>query len=171
MKLFHVVALIVSASTPAQEPKVIPSQQNKEVVRKVFEEGVNLGRFEVLQQLIADDYVGANSGDAVKGPPAFSKPLLALHEAFPDIHYTLDDVVAEGDKVAVHWHWTGTHRNTFHGPAGVFPPTGKAVTNEGMAVFEVRGGKVLRAVLLTDRLSFLQEMGAIPKAPVPPPAR
>ncbi|MBS2028554.1 MAG: ester cyclase [Deltaproteobacteria bacterium] len=171
MKLFFVVALVMSASTPAQEPKMIPSEQNKAVVRKVFEEGVNRGKFEVIERLIADDYVGANSGAAVKGPPAFIKPLMALHEAFPDIQYKFDDVIAEGDKVAVHWHWTGTHQGTFHGPAGVFAPTGKLVTNEGMAIFEVKGGKVSRAVLLTDRLSFLQDMGAVPKAPAPPSAR
>ena len=85
--------------------------------------------------------------------------MVGLRAAFPDIHYTVDDVVAEGDQVAVRWHWTGTHRGAFRG----FPPTDKAVTNTGAGIFRLSGGKIVTAVLETDRLGFLEQIGAVPE--------
>ena len=129
--------------------------QNKQIVRDLFEKGFNGGHSEVLDRLVADDFAGA-AGD--RGPRAFQQVMTRLRGAFPDLHYTLDDLLAEGDKVAVRWHWTGTHR----GPFRTVPPTGRAVTNEGSAIFELRGGKIVAAALGTDRLGFLQSIGVVP---------
>src|SRR5262249_41450532 len=104
---------------------------------------------------------------APSGRAAFLIPIEALREGFPDIHYTLEDLLAEGDKVAVRWHWKGTHRATFHGPGGVYPATGKVISNDGMAIFQLKDGRVVRSWLMTDRLGFLQEVGALPKGPLP----
>ena len=138
------------------------SDANKDVVRRVFEEAVNTGKLELLNGLIAEDYTSP-SGASATGPEAFVKPIRALSEAFPDIRYQLKDMIAEGDQVAVRWTWSGTHRNVYRGPTGVYPPTGKQLANDGMAVFQVSGGKVRRAWLLTDRLGFLQEVGGVPR--------
>lgn len=138
-------------------------EENKEVVRRVFEEAVNTGKLELLNELVSEQYAGANSGSQIIGPAAFIAPLRALKEGFPDLHYNLDEVIAEGDRVAVHWHWTGTHQGTYRGPGGTYPPSGKQLTNEGIALFEVKSGKLQRASVLTDRLGFLQEVGALPK--------
>src|SRR5689334_7386316 len=105
------------------------TEENKRVVHRVFEEAVNKGNMALLNELIADSYAGANSGAAVVGPQAFIAPLRALKEAFPDIQYKLEDVVAEGDRVFVRWHWTGTHKATFRGPGGVYPATGAHISN------------------------------------------
>lgn len=129
--------------------------QNKQIVRELFEKGFNTGQNAVLDRLVADDFAGA-AGD--HGPRAFQQVMTRLRGAFPDLHYTLDDVLAEGDKVAVRWHWTGTHRGQFR----TVPPTGRAVTNEGSAIFELRGGKIVAAALGTDRLGFLQSIGVVP---------
>lgn len=165
MRAIAVLALVVSASTPAQEPTMASNEENKAVVRKVFEQGVNEGKLELLDQLIGADYTPAAGPAGARGPAAFAAPLRALREAFPDIRYRLDEVIAEGDTVAAHWHWTGTQRNAFHGPGGTYAATNQVITNEGMGVFEVRNGKVHHAVVLTDRLGFLQEVGAAPRLP------
>lgn len=142
------------------------SAENKRAVRRIFEDYVNEPRTELLNELFADDYVGAQSGTAPMGPAGFATTLQALREGFPDIRYSIEDLIAEGDVVAVRWQWTGTHRGVFRGPAGAFQPTGKTVSNDGIAIFHVSGGKAVRASLITDRLGFLQQIGAVPAAGV-----
>lgn len=75
-------------------------------------------------------------------------------------------MVTQGDRVSVRWQWKGTHRATFHGPGGVYAPTGNQITNDGMAVFQVKDGKVVRSWMITDRFGFCsRQIGALPKAP------
>jgi predicted ester cyclase len=85
---------------------------------------------------------------------AFQGPLGALLEAFPDIRYTIDDLVAEGDRVAVQFHWTGTHR----GPFRSIPPTHVEIRNTGMAIFTLRDGLITNVALETDRLGFIEQV-------------
>src|SRR5262249_34215240 len=122
--------------------------QNKQTVQKLFDT-FNDGDLAVLEQLIAPDYAGPQGG---RGPASFANVVIGLRGAFPDLHYTLDELIAEGDRVAVRWHWIGTHRAPFRG----FPPTGKAVSNPGLAIFRLEGGKIVAASLETDRLGFLE---------------
>jgi predicted ester cyclase len=102
-------------------------------------EAFNTGHLTVIDDLIAPGYVGAQ-GD--EGPAGFKAVVLGLRAAFPDIHYTLDDVVTEGERGAVFWHWTGTHRAAFRG----FAATGKPITNTGAGIFRFQGGKIVSAV-------------------------
>jgi predicted ester cyclase len=90
-----------------------------------------------------------------------------LRGAFPDLHYTVEDVVADGDRVAVRWHWTGTHQGAFRGIAA----TQRAVTNNGLAIFRLRDGRIVAATLETDRLGFLQAIGVVPGPEILFPAR
>ena len=130
-------------------------EQNKQSVQTLFET-FNHGDLSPIETLVGPEYVGAQ-GD--KGPAGFKAVVVGLRTAFPDLHYTLDDVMAEGDQVAVRWHWTGTHRAPFR----VFPATGKAVTNTGAGIFRLRDGKIVTAVLEKDRLGFLEQIGAVPE--------
>ncbi len=128
-------------------------EQNKRNVEKLFET-FNHGDVAALDHLVAPEYVGAQGH---KGPAGFGAVVVGLRAAFPDIHYTVDELVAEDDRVGVRWHWTGTHQ----GPFRAYPPTGKAVTNSGSGIFRFKDGKVVSAGLETDRLGFLQEIGAV----------
>jgi predicted ester cyclase len=130
-------------------------EQNKRVVVNLFET-FNEGDLGPVDELVGPEYVGAQ-GD--RGPAGFKAVVVGLRAAFPDLRYTLDDVVGEGDQVAVRWHWTGTHRGAFR----AFPATGKAVTNTGGGLFRIEHGKVISAVLETDRLGFLEQIGAVPE--------
>jgi steroid delta-isomerase-like uncharacterized protein len=140
--------------------------ENKRNVQKLFET-FNNGDLDTIDQLVGSDYVGPQ-GD--KGPDGFRKVVVGLRSAFPDIHYTVDDVIGENDRVAIRWHWTGTHKAAFRG----FPPTGKAVSNPGLGIFQLKEGKIVAAALETDRLGFLEQVGAVPPGvglgPRPAPA-
>ena len=134
--------------------------QNRRSVEKLFEDGFNRGDLAVLEQLVSPVYVGPQGE---KGPAGFRGITVALRAAFPDIHYTLDDEIAEGDRVAVRWHWTGTHKGQFR----TYPPTGKVLTNTGAAIFRLAGGKIVSAAMETDRLGFLLQVGALSADAVP----
>jgi predicted ester cyclase len=149
---------------------MINEQRNRETVRRVYDDVLNTGKLDLLADMIADDYVAP---DGRRGAGAFGDIMAKLRHAFPDIRYTIDDLVAEGDRVAVRWTWQGTHLGP--GPFGPQAPTGKPVKNTGMAVFRLRDGKVVNIVLETDRLGFLQAIGVLPAgigagpAAAPPP--
>ena len=90
------------------------------------------------------------AGLAQLAPPSFAEPVTLLATAFPDIAYTLTDLIAEGDRVAVRWSWTCTHARQFRD----FAPTNRRFTNTGMAIFTVAGGKITAVAMETDRLGF-----------------
>jgi predicted ester cyclase len=138
------------------------SADNKQIVRRIFEDYVSAPSPELLNELLAEDYVGMTSGAPPTGRAQFAATIQALRAAFPDLRYSIEDLVEEGDLVAVRWQWTGTHRGVFKSPFGTFEPTGKQVSNDGAAVYQMKNGRAVRASLLTDRLGFLQHVGAIP---------
>jgi steroid delta-isomerase-like uncharacterized protein len=156
-----VVAIsVVSPSQPGS------AAMNEEIVRSIFEVGVNAAKPELIERAIAPDFVGARGE---RGPAGFAAPLNELRAAFPDIRYNLEDVVAAGDRVALRWTWTGTHRGAFRGSAA----TEKRFSSTGMAFFQLRDGRIVRAWLETDRLGFLHQIGLLPPelaARVQPPA-
>ncbi len=130
-------------------------ERNKEVVRKLFEESLNKGNLGLLPDLFAADFTGPQGEKGSAGFRAFVEPLL---KSFPDIHYTIKDLVAEDDRVVVNWTWQGTQS----GPFRNIPATRKSITNDGMAVFGLKDEKIVRAETLTDRLGFWQGLGLLP---------
>lgn len=142
-------------------------EKNKQIVEKLYEQAFNKKNLALVPELIAEDYVGAQGE---RGPSGFQATFVQLFKAFPDIHYYIEDLLAEGDKVVIRWKWQGTHTGKFR----EYPPTGKTITNNGMAVFQLRDYKIIKAVVQTDRLAFLQDMGVIPAdlgRPAPPAPR
>jgi steroid delta-isomerase-like uncharacterized protein len=123
------------------------------VVRSVFEQVLNAGRFDLLPTLFAPTYT-TPQGDV--GPDALARSLAHLRAAFPDLAYTVDDTVTAGDRVAVRWRWTGTHRGAFQGQA----PTGRSVTVTGMSVHQLAHGQIVRSWTELDRLGFQAQLAA-----------
>ncbi|UJR85522.1 ester cyclase [Sandaracinus amylolyticus] len=123
------------------------------VVRRVFDEVVNQRRTELLPELFAADYEGPQGG---RGPASFGALVDTLRGGFPDIQYVLDEVIAQGDRVAVRWSWSGTHRGTFR----TFAPTGRTITHRGMSFFELRGGRITRSWTELDRQAFAEQLSA-----------
>jgi len=159
VSLFALAAHAQEGTVPAPR-----TEENKQLVQRLYET-INGGRLETIDPLIDDAFAGAQGG---RGPSAFAAPIRALKQAFPDLHYTVEDLLAEGDRVAVRWKWTGTHQ----GPFGPYPPSHRKVTNDGMAIFRIKDGKIAASSIQTDRLGFLQEIGVVSKdvGARPPPA-
>jgi predicted ester cyclase len=141
------------------------AERNKELIQNLFEGILNTGRFELLSQIVSDEFVGV-SGQ--KGPAGFAAPLKAVRGALPDARWTLEDMMAEGDRVAVRWKLSGTHLGTFNG----FTATQSPISNRGMGIFRIQNDKIVESWIETDRLGFLQQIGAIPQDPTAlrPPA-
>lgn len=130
-------------------------EQNKAVIRKLYEQTMNQRNIALLHELISDDYTNVRKQ---KGVAAFSEPITMLINAFPDIQWKIEELIGEYDKVVVRWKWHGTHT----GPFQQFTPTGKTVSNDGVGIFELKNGKVTNICIDTDRLGFLQQVEALP---------
>ena len=125
-------------------------EQNKTTIHALYEQVLNERHFERYQDLVADDFPeGA----------AFLASVKRLINSFPDAHWVLDDVVADSERVAVRFHWTGVQKEAYTN----IPATNRTVTNTGMAVFILQGGKITGLKLETDRLGAQQALGALPK--------
>jgi steroid delta-isomerase-like uncharacterized protein len=141
--------------TKNKEVNMSTAQNNKEVVRKIYDQALNTRNMNLLKELVSDDYVGLRGE---KGAAAFEAPVAPLIKAFPDVQWKVEELMAVDDKVVVRWTLRGTHTSSFQH----FTATGKSVSNDGMAIFELKNGKVTKGQVHTDRLGFLQSIEALP---------
>src|SRR5262245_53619660 len=128
------------------------AEETAAVVRRYFDLVNHLdepGRFEI----VAPDVVLREPDRLVEGREALRQRRAAFLIGFPDLRLTLDDLVAVGDKAAVRWTLTGTHRGAF----GPYPPTGKAVTMTGIMLFRVGDGRVTEGWGCFDTLGAVQQ--------------
>jgi steroid delta-isomerase-like uncharacterized protein len=133
------------------------TEANKALVRRMIEEGWNKHNLALLDELYADCvYYNPATGE-IKGE-ALKQFLASMLVAFPDIRFTIEDLVAEGDKVVTRWSCTGTHRGEFMGLA----PTGKQLTPSALDIFRIVEGKVVEERVEFDTLRFFQQLGALP---------
>ena len=134
-------------------------EENKENARRAFEEVMNNGDLSLAEELIATDYVGHSPGmPDFTGPEGFKQFVTMQRTAFPDLNITIEDTVAEGDKVVNRWIVRGTHNGELMGIAA----TGKQVTMSGMVLSRYVGGKQVEAWVSADQLSMVQQIGVIP---------
>lgn len=134
------------------------TEANKSVLRRFFEELFNTGDLSVADEIVVVDYVNHNTVPGeLYGREGLKAFVTLLRTAFPDIHFTIDDQIAEGDKVATRLHFTGTHQGEF---AGV-PATGKPVTVTAINVQRVAHGQIQETWLDWDALGLMQQLGAI----------
>ena len=139
-------------------------QTPEATVHRLYAEFLNEGNTATADELISPDF----TGPAGKGPDAFKSTVLPLRQAFPDLRFIIQDTVVEGSRVVVRWTWQATHRGLFAGIA----PTGRVVTNEGIAIYRLEDGEIAEAWAQMDRLGVLQQLGGVPPQgqarPVPP---
>lgn len=147
--------LLCAALAACATPTMSTMPDNKQTIRDLYAD-INVGQLDRLATAVAADYE-APTGE--RGPAAFVANVRDLRAGFPDIQFTLDDVLAEADRVVVRWHWAATHGGPFRGIAA----THQRVTNSGIAIYQLAGGKVVRNWLETDRLGALQQLGALPR--------
>jgi steroid delta-isomerase-like uncharacterized protein len=135
------------------------SEQNKILVRRTIEEVWNRGNFAIVDELIVSDYIGHSSTPAgeTHGPAGYKQFYTLLRQAFPDIHFTVEDQITEGDKVVTRWIARATHTGEFHGIA----PTGKQGAITGITVDRIAGGKVVECWTNADDLGLMQQLGVL----------
>lgn len=131
------------------------AQQNKELVKKVYDKCLNKRNFDLLNGLISEEYVGLSGK---KGAAGFQEPMHALIKGFPDAQWVLTNLIAEDDKVFASWKVEGTHTNTFNN----IPATNKKISSEGMGILTLKDGKVISTHVLTDRFGFMQALDVLP---------
>ncbi len=136
----------------------------KAVVRRWFET-FNDGDMAAEAALRTQDFTAHVAG--LPGPldaAGWQQFIADFVTGFPDLRLTIEDLVAEGDRVAVRWTLHGTQQGTFMG----MPPTGKAVRIAALEINRVRAGQVAEHWVVLDQLSLLQQLGVLP-APAQPP--
>jgi steroid delta-isomerase-like uncharacterized protein len=138
----------------------IMSEQNKFLVRRAVEEVWNRGNFAVAEELAASDIVVhlSTPGDELHGPEGIKQYYTMLHTAFPDIHFTIEDQIAEGDRVVTRWTAQATHKGEYQG----VPPTGKRFKLAGVDIDRIVNGKVVECWPIEDQLGLLQQLGVVP---------
>lgn len=135
---------------------------NKELVRRFVEEVLSGGRLEVIDELVADDAVDTTPGlpSGPGGRERFRLHVAYANQVFGDLEVEIDDLVAEDDRVVAFWTARGVHA----GPAFGVAPTGRPFRFSSVSKVTVRDGQVVGYEALTDRLGFLEQVGAAPTA-------
>jgi steroid delta-isomerase-like uncharacterized protein len=136
------------------------TEENKALVRRLWEEVFNKRNLVVADELIAQDSVNyeAPPGPVHSGPEGLKQVVQMLTSAFPDHHTILEDMIAEGDKVVVRTTFSGTHQGPFMG----IPPTGKRFNQQAIHVIRVVDCKATEHWGVVDNLSLMQQLGVIP---------
>jgi steroid delta-isomerase-like uncharacterized protein len=136
--------------------------ENKAVIASFLEEVINQGRLERADDLVHLDFIELDPLPGQRqGREGLKEIIGVLLLAFPDMHWVIDESIAEGAKVVTRFTWTGTHRGAFLGIAA----TGRHVTVKGVVIDRLEAGKMADSRILMDNLSLMQQLGAIPAPP------
>ena len=134
------------------------AEQNKAIVSRWVAGGWNTGDLSLVDEFYADYTLHSPGLPDVQGTEAFKAFVTMYRTAFPDIHFTIEDMVAEDDKVA----WRATTRGTHGGELMGIPPTGKSVVVSSSIVSRFDAGKWAEDWVLIDTIGMLQQLGVIP---------
>jgi len=133
-------------------------EENKAFTHRVSEEIFNQGNLDLVDEIFDKDFIGHGSPEDIKGPESFKQYLSSIFSAFPDIKVTIQDQIAEGNKVVNRQIATDTHKGEFAGIA----PTGKQVTINETIINRIAGGKIVEGWSNIDMLGLMQQIGAVP---------
>ena len=133
-------------------------EENKRNNRRFYEEVWNGGNLDIIDELVAPNGVFRDPTTTVQGPAGLRQYVTMYRTAFPDTHFTIEDVIAEGDTVVTRWTARGTHK----GELQDIPPTGKQVAMTGIVINRLFNGKLEEGWSNFDALGMLQQLGVIP---------
>jgi len=137
----------------------VATQENENVVRRFFEVVFNQGNSAAVNDLVASDFVDHNPfpGQA-PNREGLAQFVNMFHTPLPDLKVEIQDMIAQGDKVAVRWQARATHKGTFL----QIPSTGKQVTISGLDIMRIADGKIVEHWGFQDQLGFVKEIGVLP---------
>src|SRR5215210_543024 len=144
----HGVARLAWESGPGRR-RSVSLEENKALVRREQGELWNYtGDLDAAEELFAPEQAEAARQEASD-----------FRRGFPDVVSTIEDLIAEGDKVAARWRARATHRGEYVG----IPPTGKEVEFTGISVYRIEGGRIAESWTVEDELGLMRQIGAVPE--------
>ncbi len=143
------------------------AQANRRVVERYFDEWANRGNTQAVDQLVAPHLVLRHPHATVNGLDQYKHSMAAFRSAFPDLHFVVEDLVAENDRVLARYVMTGTQQGDYQ----EHPASGRACRVAGMSLFRLHDGLIQEVWVNQDRLGMQQQLGWLPSQPgSPPPA-
>jgi predicted ester cyclase len=142
----------------------VSAEENKEKARRMLEEAFGQGKVELVEEILDPEFVcydpNSESG-AVRGADTIKQEIEWFRNAVPDLTYTVEDQVAEGDKVVSRYTASGTHQGEFFGVA----PTGNRIEMSGIQIDRFgENGKMVEERPEYDLLGAMKQMGAVPES-------
>jgi steroid delta-isomerase-like uncharacterized protein len=136
------------------------SAANKAIVQRLYEEVWNRRKLEVIKEIISPSHAlqAPNMSGSSIGPEAYKRNVRAFLAGFPDLRWSIEDTIAEKDKVVACWTISGTHKGDYLG----IPATNKKVSVEGITIHNVAGGKIMDSYSNWDVLGMMQQLGVVP---------
>jgi len=135
------------------------AEQNKAAIRRYFEEVWNKGNMNAVDEVVGADLVDHSAPPGLPPGSEGHKVFVGVFRtAFPDLNITVEDLLADGDKVITRVSMRGTHQGDLMG----IPPTGKSVTITGISIDRFEGDKYVESWVEIDQLSMMQQLGVIP---------
>lgn len=135
------------------------SEKNKALARRSWEEAFNKGNLALIDELYAPNVLNHNPMPGQpQGREGVKYAVTFFRKAFPDFRMTIDDMIAEGDKVMARFTCSGTHKGELMG----IPPTNKPVKVEVIDILRIAGGKIVERWGLIDNMGLMQQLGAVP---------
>jgi predicted ester cyclase len=136
------------------------AEENKALFRRTYEELLNGGDLSVAEDLVAPDFMNHEAAPGRdRGPESMRGLATMLRTAFPDLHFEIEELIAEGDRVAGRLAMSGTHE----GPLMGTPPTGRSVRQDHMHFVRFRDGKAIEHWGVRDDLGMMKQLGLMPE--------
>lgn len=134
------------------------TENNKAVTHQFLDELFNKRNLAIIDALCVTNVVNHGLGPDAAGIEGTKRSAAMFLAAFPDLHFTFEDFIAEGDQVVVRWTSTGTQKGELMG----IPPSGKQFSTTGLEIYRFEGGKIVEHWQEANMLGLLQQLGAIP---------
>lgn len=135
------------------------SAANKNIVRRLYDEVWNERKVEVINEIISPSHAlhAPNISGSSIGPEAYKRNVLLFLTGYPDLHWTIEDTIAENDKVVACWTISGTHKGDYMG----IPATNKKVSVDGITIHHIAHGKIMDSYSNWDVLGMMQQLGVV----------
>ena len=150
---------LYNSSEISAEREIPGMQDNSTIIRHFIEETINQGQIDSAAQFVWEDVVEQvpfpGQGPGLEG---LKDVLRGMRAGFPDLHFSVEEQIAEGDKVLTRFEWTGTHRGEFLG----VPATGRSVKVWGMVIDRLEGGRIKDTRIIMDSLGLMMQLGVFP---------
>lgn len=141
------------------EKDLMTTEQNKKLSNLINEDIISQGNLALADKILSHDYIDHNALPGLaSGIAGFKQGVEVYRNAFSNLKISVDDMIAEGDKVVTRWTATGTHDGELMG----IPPTGSKVAVTGISIDRIAGGKVVEHWDVFDQMGMMQQIGVVP---------